>query len=233
MKPISPMRILVIEDDADLSANLYDYLEAKGHIPDVARDGVTGLHLAITNKYDVIVMDVMMPGMDGYTACHKLREEAGKDTPVLMLTAKDTLDDKMAGFDSGADDYLVKPFALQELLVRLGVLANRHRGASDRSLLQVADLTFNTNTLEVHRAGKLISLPPMPLKILDLLIRHSPNVVSRQQLEDALWHDAPPDSDVLRAHLYSLRNAVDKPFDKPLIHTLHGIGFRMAENDAI
>ena len=227
------MRILIIEDDADLSANLYDYLEAKGHIPDVARDGVTGLHLAITNDYDVIIMDVMMPGMSGYTACSKLREEAGKDTPVLMLTAKDTLEDKMTGFDSGADDYLVKPFALQELLARLGILARRHGGKGESGILQVADLTFNSNTLEVHRAGKLISLPPTPLKILELLIRNSPNVVSRQQVEDALWQDTPPDSDALRAHLYSLRNAVDKPFDKPLIHTLHGIGFRLAENDAL
>ena len=112
-------------------------------------------------------------------------------------------------------------------------MARRHGGVKETSVLQVADLTFNTNTLEVHRAGKLITLPPTPLKILELLIRHSPNVVSRQQIEDALWRDAPPDSDALRAHLYSLRNAVDKPFDKPLIHTLHGIGFRLADSHAV
>ncbi len=233
MKKISPMRVLIIEDDADLSANLYDYLEAKGHIPDTARDGVTGLHLAITNEYDVIIMDVMMPGMDGYTACQKLRDEAGETTPVLMLTARDTLEDKMAGFDSGADDYLVKPFALQELLARLAVLSRRHGGSAEQLLLQVADLSFNPKTFEVKRAGQVINLPPMALKILELLIRNAPNVVSRQQMEDALWRDTPPDSDALRAHLYSLRNAVDKPFDKPLIHTLHGIGFRLADNDAI
>ncbi len=233
MKTISPMRILIIEDDADLSANLFDYLEAKGHIPDVARDGVTGLHLAVCNHYDVIVMDIMMPGMDGYTVCKKLRDEAGNDTPVLMLTAKDTLDDKLAGFDCGADDYLVKPFALQELLARLGVLSRRRNGGTDKAILQVADLTFNTKTFEVQRAGKSINLPPTALKILELLIRNSPNVVSRQQIEDALWRDMPPDSDSLRVHLYSLRNAVDKPFDKPLIHTLHGIGFKLADTDAL
>lgn len=233
MKSISPMRVLIVEDDADLSANLFDYLEAKGHIPDVARDGVTGLHLAITNSYDVIIMDVMMPGMDGYTACRKLREEANKSTPVLMLTAKDTLNDKMSGFESGADDYLVKPFALEELLVRLGILARRHGVCHDLGVLQVADLTFNTKTFEVKRAGKLINLPPTPLKILELLIRNTPNVVTRQQIEDSLWRDSPPDSDVLRAHLYSLRNAVDKPFKTPLIHTLHGIGLRLAESDAV
>jgi DNA-binding response OmpR family regulator len=226
-----PLRVLIIEDDADLAANLYDYLEAKGHTPDAAHDGITGLHLAITNEYDVIIMDVMMPGMNGLAACKKLREEANKSTPVLMLTAKDTLDDKLAGFDSGADDYLIKPFALQELLARLTVLARRHGTSGNKPLLQVADLSFNPNTLEVTRAGQLITLPPIALKILQLLISKSPNVVSRQEIENALWHDAPPDSDALRAHMYSLRNAVDKPFDKPLIHTIHGIGFRLMESD--
>ncbi|ALP52479.1 XRE family transcriptional regulator [Candidatus Tenderia electrophaga] len=221
------MRILIIEDDSDLAANIYDYLEAKGHSADAAGDGVTGLHLAITQDYDVIIMDINMPGMDGLTACRKLRQEAGKQTPVLMLTAKDTLDDKLAGFDSGADDYLVKPFALQELLARLTALGKRGKGESDQQLLQVADLCFNPNTLEVKRAGQPVTVTPTGLKILQLLMRNSPNVVTRRQIEEALWRDSPPDSDSLRAHMHTLRGAVDRPFGTALIHTIHGIGFKL------
>ncbi len=224
----NPMRVLIIEDDADLAANLYDYLEAKGHSPDAAGDGVTGLHLAITQEYDVVVMDITMPGMDGVTACRKLRHEAGKETPVLMLTAKDTLEDKLAGFEAGADDYLVKPFALQELLARLTALAKRGTGKKGSAILQVADLTFNPRTLEVRRAGRPINLTPTGLKILRLLIEHSPDVVPRQKIETHLWRDNPPDSDALRAHMHTLRSALDRPFSTPLIHTIHGIGFRLA-----
>ncbi len=226
------MRILIIEDDADLAANLYDYLEAKGHSADAAGDGVTGLHLAVTNDYDVIVMDINMPGMNGLTVCRKLRDEAGKYTPVLMLTAKDTLDDKLAGFESGADDYLVKPFALQELLARVTALGKRMRGGRAQDL-QVADLSFSTKTLKVRRGTQAITLTPTGLKILELLMRNAPNVVTRQEIEQALWKDAPPDSDALRAHMHTLRNAVDRPFGKPLIHTLHGIGFKLADADEI
>jgi DNA-binding response OmpR family regulator len=232
------MRVLIIEDDSDLAANLYDYLEAKGNSVDAAGDGVTGLHLAITQDYDVIVMDINMPGMDGMTACRKLRQEAGKQTPVLMLTARDTLDDKLAGFDSGADDYLVKPFALQELLARLTALGKRGTSevATGQQELQVADLSFNLKTLEVKRAGQDISLTPTCLKILQLLMSNSPNVVTRRQIEEALWRDSPPDSDSLRAHMHTLRNAVDRPFEQRLIQTIHGIGFKLvppseAENE--
>ncbi len=223
------MNVLIIEDDSDLAANLYDYLEAKGHVPDSAGDGVTGLHLAITNNYDVIVMDINMPGMDGLTACRKLREEAGKQTPVLMLTARDTLDDKLSGFNSGADDYLVKPFALQELLARLTALSKRGRTDNNLEIIQVADLSFNPRTLEVTRAGQKLTLPPTGLKILELLMRQSPNVVNRQQVLTTVWPDTLPDSDALRAHMHTLRAVVDKPFDQPLIHTIHGIGFKLCE----
>ncbi|MGM0594812.1 MAG: response regulator transcription factor [Pseudomonadota bacterium] len=222
------MRILIIEDDSDLAANLYDYLEVKGHEADAAGDGITGLHLAITQDYDVIIMDINMPGIDGLSACQKLRQEAGKQTPVLMLTARDTLEDKLAGFDSGADDYLVKPFALQELLARVTALSRRGSDCASASLMQVADLSFNPQTLEARRAGRALSLTPTGLKLLQLLMRHSPNVVTRQQCEQALWQDSPPDSDSLRAHMHTLRNAVDRPFDTALIRTIHGIGFKLA-----
>ena len=185
------------------------------------------INLAITKDYDVVIMDISMPGMDGLTACRKLRQEAFKQTPVLMLTARDTLNDKLAGFDSGSDDYLVKPFALQELMARLNALSKRHRGTATESILKVADLSFNTKTLEVTRANRHIALTPTGMKILELLMRNSPNVVGRQQIEEALWHKSPPDSDALRVHMHSLRNLIDRPFKQPLIQTVHGIGFKL------
>ena len=221
------MRILIIEDDSDLSANLQDYFKAKGHSIDSAGDGETGLHLATTNEYDVITMDVGMPDMDGLTACRKLREGAGIQTPLLMLTAKDTLDDKLAGFENGADDYLVKPFAQQELLARLTALNKRHREEPKGRVLRIDDLSLDTQTLEVRRADTNISLTPTTLRILELLMRNSPKVVSRQQIEAALWHDSPPNSDALRVHMYTLRNLVDRPFANTLIQTVHGIGFKL------
>lgn len=222
------MRILIVEDNSDLAANIYDFLEAKGHILDAAADGITGLHLAVVNDYDAIVLDLTLHGMDGLTLCKKLREEADKTTPVLMLTARDTLNDKIVGFEAGADDYLVKPFALQELEIRLLALQRRSVGSKSRKL-QVGDLNFDLDTLSVTRQNKTITLTPTGLKILELLMRKSPHVVSRRDIEHSLWGDEPPDSDSIRSHMHTLRVAIDHPFDKPLIHTVHGIGFRLEE----
>lgn len=226
------MRILVIEDNSDLAANLGDYLEDHGHTVDFAADGVTGLHLAVVHDFDAIVLDLSLPGMDGLEVCRKLREEARKHTPVLMLTARDTLENKLAGFESGADDYLIKPFALQEVLARLNVLIRRGKGPQPRHL-QVADLEFDLDTLEVRRQGKPIQLNPTALKILQALMEASPAVVTRQELETRVWGEELPDSDSLRVHIHGLRSAVDKPFDKPLIQTRHGIGYRIADLDAV
>ena len=144
------MRVLVIEDNRDIAANVGDFLEDKGHVVDFAGDGVTGLHLAVVNDFDAIVLDLTLPGMDGLEVCRKLRQEARKQTPVLMLTARDALEQKLSGFESGADDYLVKPFALQELEARLAVLGRRTRGPQTR-VLKVADLEYNLDTLVVTR----------------------------------------------------------------------------------
>ncbi|MGD8308417.1 MAG: response regulator transcription factor [Chromatiales bacterium] len=227
------MRVLIIEDNSDLAANVYDYLEARGHTPDAAGDGVTGLHLAVSHDYEVIVLDLMLPGADGLTVCRKLREEAGSQTPVLMLTAKDTIEDKLAGFRSGADDYLVKPFELRELEARLLALARRGAPAAEHRPLTVGDLTFDPRTLEVRRAGTAVSLTPTGLKILELLMRRSPGVVSRKEIAYALWQDSPPDSDALRTHMHTLRAAVDHPFPVPMIRTVHGIGFKLEARDEI
>lgn len=227
------MRVLIIEDNADLAANVYDFLEAKGYTVDAAADGVTGLHLAVAHDFDVIVLDLMLPGIDGLTVCRKLREDAGKTTPILMLTAKDTLEDKLKGFNSGADDYLVKPFALPELEARLLALSRRSAVHKSSQVLKVADLTLDPKTLQVRRGGQAIVLTPIALTILELLMRKSPQVVSRSDIEHAVWGENPPDSDALRSHMHTLRVAVDHPFSKSLIHTVHGKGFRLADPDEI
>ena len=226
------MRVLIIEDNPDIAANLGDYLEDHGHTVDFAGDGVTGLHLAVVNDFDAIVLDLALPGMDGLEVCRKLRSEAGKDTPVLMLTARDRLEDKLAGFETGADDYLVKPFELQEVEARLKVLASRGRRRSPREL-KVGDLVYNLDTLTVRRGETDIYLNPIGLKLLHSLMEASPNVVSRAELELEVWGEEMPDSDSLRVHIHSLRSAIDKPFGSNMIQTRHGIGYRLVDSDAV
>jgi len=226
------MRVLIIEDNPDIAANLGDYLEDHGHTVDFAGDGVTGLHLAVVNDFDSIVLDLALPGMDGLEVCRKLRSEAGKDTPVLMLTARDRLEDKLAGFETGADDYLVKPFELQEVEARLKVLTARGRRRSPREL-KVGDLFYNLDTLSVRRGGQEIYLNPIGLKLLQSLMEASPNVVSRAELEMEVWGEEMPDSDSLRVHIHSLRSAIDKPFGSNMIQTRHGIGYRLVDPDAV
>lgn len=226
------LRVLVIEDDADIAENIGEYLEGEGHVLDFALDGVGGFHLALTRDYDIIVLDIMLPGMDGLAVCRRLREEGGKRTPVLMLTARDTLEDKLDGFRAGTDDYLVKPFALQELAARIRALARRAREKQTRRL-QVADLEMDLGTMEVRRAGQAVSLNRTGMRILALLMEASPNVVSRQDIEAAIWGDALPGSDVLRSHVYAIRNAIDRPFPRALLHTIHGVGYRLAASDDI
>lgn len=224
------MRLLVVEDNRDILANLADYLGLKGYEVDCAQDGLTGLHLAATQHYDLIVLDVMLPGMDGYALCQRLREGERRDTPVIMLTARDALDDRLQGFRTGADDYVTKPFALPELAARIEAVLKRTR-AGGRRLLQVADLSYDLDTLEVSRAGQPLKIGPIGLKLLAVLMQKSPAVATREALESALWGDAPPDSDSLRSHIHTLRQQIDKPFPKPLLHTVHGVGFRFAEQD--
>jgi DNA-binding response OmpR family regulator len=225
------MRILVIEDNRDIAANLFDFLEAKGHTVDLAEDGLTGLHLVTVNSYDALVLDIMLPGMDGFTLCRKLRHEARLPTPVLMLTARDSLDDKIAGLESGADDYVVKPFALREVEARLRTLARRAQGGLGPVVLKLGDLTFDTGTYRITRNQRTLELPPIPQKLLETLLRASPQAVQRAELEQAVWGDNPPDSDALRAHMHILRAALDNPGEAPLLHTLRGIGYRLAMED--
>ena len=230
----SPARsdsILIIEDNRDIAEMLCAFLERNGFQVDYAGDGVTGLHLAVTGSFDAIVLDRMLPGIDGLEVCRRLREDAQQSVPILMLTALDTLGDKIDGLGVGADDYLVKPFEVEELEARLRALIRRQRRLLTPELLRVADLVLDPGTLRVSRGGVEIALTPIGLKILALLMRASPRVVSRREVESEVWGDAPPDSDALRSHLYTLRRAVDRPFDTPLIRTVHSAGYRLAAPD--
>jgi DNA-binding response OmpR family regulator len=226
------MYALVIEDNPDLVANLYDFLEPKGYVLDAAYDARTGYQYAQDKEYDVIVLDLTLPGMDGLELCRRLRD-SGNTTPVLILTARDTLAAKLEGFAAGSDDYLVKPFALQELDARIRALVRRARCEQEREQLRVADLTFDPDTLRVERGGKVINLPPIPLKMLALLIRQSPRVVPKRELERRIWGNERPDSDALRTHLHVLRSAIDKPFETQLLRTVHGMGYQLAAPDEV
>jgi DNA-binding response OmpR family regulator len=223
--------LLLIEDHRDIAEMIAEYFEQRGFVLDHAGDGVTGLHLAVSNHYDVIIADVTLPGIDGIALCQKLRNEARRDTPLLMLTARDTIDDKLAGLEAGADDYLVKPFEIRELEARIRTLLRRHRGVLGRDTLRVGDLVLDTATLSVTRAGTPVKLMPIGIKLLTILMRASPRVVNRRQLEHEVWGDLLPDSDTLRSHLYALRRAIDKPFGRSLLHTLPGLGYRLADED--
>lgn len=221
------MHVLLIEDSLDLSANVGEFLMSRGHGVDYALDGQTGLQLVATHNYDAVILDLGLPGLDGLTVCRRLRDASGKDVAVLMLTARDGEADKLRGFDAGADDYLTKPFSLLELLARLKALSRRVPGSN--GVLAVADLTFDLRTLLVRRGDRLISLAPTGMRILEQLMRASPGVVTREQLESTVWGNDPPESDAaLRGHILTIRNAVDAENAPKLLHTVHGTGYRLA-----
>ena len=221
--------VLLVEDNRSLSEMVGEYLESKGFGVDYAGDGVDGLRLATDNSYDVIILDLMLPRMDGIEVCRKLRGEAKKSTPVLMLTARDTLADKVGGLDAGADDYLVKPFAIQELEARVRALIRRDRRQVSAEVLRVADLVLDTSSLRATRGGAELQLSPIGLRLLTILMRESPRVVTRRDIEREIWGDGLPDSDTLRSHLYNLRKAIDRPFGKQLLHTVQTAGYRLAD----
>jgi len=221
--------ILLVEDNRQIAEMVGEFLERRGYSVDYAADGVSGLHLAVSNSYDVMVLDLMLPGLDGLEVCRKLRKEAKKSTPVLMLTARDTLEDKLVGLEAGADDYLVKPFEVRELEARLRALIRRDRRQVSTEVLTVGDMTLDTATLRLTREGQELVVSPIGLKLLAILMRESPRVVSRRDIEREIWGDTLPDSDTPRSHLYNLRRVIDKPFARPLLHTIHSAGYRLAD----
>jgi len=228
-----PLSILIVEDNAPMAANIYDYLEACGHKPDAAPDGKSGLGLVQLNHYDAIVLDWMMPRMDGVTMLAQLRGELKSRIPVIMLTAKDQLGNKLQGFEAGADDYLVKPVALPELEMRLRVLVTRSNGAqAPGQVLEVGDLRFNLESLVVTRGDRELSLSPIRRQILEILMRRSPHIVSREHLESQIWGDRVLDNDILRSHMHLLRKEVDGDGAQKILHTVFGQGYNIRVQDA-
>ena len=221
--------LLLIEDHGDIAEMLISYFQGRGFTVDYAADGLTGLHLAVKNSYDAIILDLMLPGLDGLSICEKLRQEARDSTPIIMLTARDTLDDKLTGLNLGADDYLVKPFAISELEARLRAQIRRSRGEVSQQLLSVGDLEIDTATMSVKRAGEPLNLTPIAFKILTTLMKASPAVVSRHELERKVWGDIMPDSDTLRSHMYNLRKTIDKPFATSLLRTVPSSGYQLID----
>jgi DNA-binding response OmpR family regulator len=221
------VRILIIEDDKSIATNVYDFLSSAGHVVDAAADGVTGLHLAVTQPFDAIVLDIGLPGMDGMRVCQKLRAEAHVETPIIMLTARDTLNDKLKGFEQGADDYLVKPFALKELEARLTALHKRSSGRVTEKVLTAGDLTLDPRSLIVRIRGSDVKLPPKCIRLLELMIGQPGRVFSRAELERTVWGDVQETSDTLRSHMHILRRALVEAGGYDPVETVHGLGYRL------
>jgi DNA-binding response OmpR family regulator len=226
MNVVEPLHVLVVEDHGLLREQIVALLRDAGHVVEEAGDGRLALQMALEQPPDVLVLDLGLPGLDGIQLCRALRECTPIHVPVLMLTARDSLDDKAHGFAAGTDDYLVKPFAGEELLWRCLALSRRHR-LGQPHVLALGDLRVDRHQVRAERAGQRLDLPPIAYKLLLHLAQAWPRVVTRSQLVRSLWGDEPPDSDPLRSHLYVLRQVLDKPFETPMLKTVHGVGYTL------
>ncbi|MGY5540600.1 response regulator transcription factor [Vibrio sp. Hep-1b-8] len=219
-------KILLVEDNREIVGILFDYFESEGTIIDYADNGELGLKLALENTFDVIILDLMLPRMSGLSVCEKLRE-AGNVTPVLMLTALDSREDMLSGFKYGADEYVTKPFDLEILEARLHALIKRYRRTVADTWLEFANLRIDQKTHQAYRDGTKLTLNPTTYAILELLCQRAPDVVTREEIISMLWQDNEPDTDILRSHIYNLRNQLDKPFASSMLVTVPKVGFRL------
>ncbi|MFC3093268.1 DNA-binding response regulator [Alteromonas sediminis] len=220
------LHVLLVEDQQNIARNIAEYMEQRGHVFDFAEKGDHGLQLALSQYYDLVILDLNLPAMDGLEVCRQLRERAERHIPIIMLTARDSIEDKVSGFHVGADDYLTKPFSLQELEVRCLALSRRHLLQS-KNVLSLGPLEIDRRLKTVNRDGTHVELSAMGFKILTILAEAYPQVVSRSELSHKLWGDEPTESDALRSHIYQLRTALDKPFPRPVLKTVFGIGFTL------
>ncbi|MDX3904767.1 MAG: response regulator transcription factor [Pigmentiphaga sp.] len=227
--PTPHPRVLVVEDEMTISANLCAYLEARGFVVDVAYDGQSALYRLATETFDAILLDIGLPGADGVTVLHRLRTELRQATPVLLLTARDALEQKLDAFAQGADDYVTKPFALAEVEARVRALLNRAAGAVANPVRRFGPLSYDARTREVRVADRLVRLTPKTNRIVEALIRDPGRVVSRAELETALWGRDVPETDALRSQIHLLRKALSEAgFDG--LETVHGIGYRLSDS---
>jgi len=223
------LRILIVEDNTAIATNLYDYFESLGHSVDAAGDGKTALHLATSQPFDAILLDLGLPRLDGLSLCRKLRGEARCNTPILILTARDTLEDKLEGFGCGADDFLVKPFALEEVAARLKALHARHSGRASNQIIHFGKLVYDSGNMTVHLDGTQLELTPKCLRLLGLLISEPGRLRSRQELEIELWGEEHETSERLRHHLHLLRRQLLDATGRDMIRTVHGLGYRIVD----
>jgi DNA-binding response OmpR family regulator len=223
------LHVLIVEDHAPLRINMATLFESRGHRADFAADGRTGLQLALELDPDVVVLDLNLPDVGGVRICEQLRARAGRHVPVLMLTARDALEDKLAGFAAGADDYLAKPFAEAELLARCLALSQRHRVGSSH-VLEIGSLRIDRRSCEMTRNGRVLELQQTSRRLLLELAEAWPRTLTRSQLKARLWGDDAPESDPLRTHLYLLRQALDRPFERGMLETVHGVGYRLVSD---
>ena len=225
------IRLLIVEDHVALAENLYEFFNDGRYILDFAPNGMTALHLVASNEYDVIILDIMLPGLSGFEICRRIRDDMRCTTPIIMMTAKDQLRDKETGFSLGADDYLVKPFDLRELQLRVDAL-HRRRSGSKAVLFHAAGLSFDPGTLEVRTDdGRSLELSGTAARIFEALIRAHPGFVSYEQLRDRVWGEREADIHTLRTHVYGLRKQIQDAFGITAIKTLHGRGYRLVSTE--
>jgi len=217
--------ILVVEDERRLASLMKRVLEEEGHVVDVANDGDEGLTLGTADGFDAIVLDVLLPGINGFDVCRQVRKE-GVQTPVIMLTARGSVEDRVTGLDAGADDYLVKPFAFEELLARIRALTRRAPAITTTSQLCIADLTMDLTLHEVRRGGRSVTLTGKEYALLEYFLRHPNQVLTRAQILDHVWgYDSEPGSSVVEIYIHYLRNKVDRDYGQTLIQTVRGVGY--------
>ncbi|MGD9056765.1 MAG: response regulator transcription factor [Desulfobacterales bacterium] len=224
------MRVLLVEDDSKIASFIIKGLKAEGFAVDHEDNGEDGLHMALTEPYDAAVIDIMLPKMDGLSLVENMRREKLK-TPIIILSAKGEVDDRVKGLQTGADDYLTKPFAFSELLARLQALIRRSSDVAEPTKLTVADISMNLITREVVRAGQKIELQPLEFSLLEYLLRNAGRVVSKIMIMEHVWdYYFDPQTNVVESRIYKLREKIDKEFSKKMIHTVRGVGYVLKED---
>ncbi|KGF30835.1 response regulator transcription factor [Oligella urethralis] len=229
MTATESLRVLIVEDHSALAQNLAEYFDEAAYQLDFAADGLTALHLLATNQYDVIVLDIMLPAVSGLELCQRIRDDLDSSTPIIMMTAKDQIEDKTLAFSLGADDYLVKPFALKELELRIHALARRHAGRLDKKKLRVGQIVYDPRSflLTVAEVGSL-HLSGIGARIFETLMKSYPNHVSYQELQQQVWGEREVDMNTIRTQTYALRKLLSDTFGRPLIKTIYGVGYELS-----